>query len=319
MRTPLVAAVVLAVALAGCVDSGRDPDGDGLPNSIEEQFGTDPDNPDTDGDGLTDKEEVTDYSNLGVDPLKADTDGDGLNDHDEILLYGTDPARADSDRDGLNDGEEVERFGDWSCTDQAGNTTCVRQEGPDPLKADTDGDRWPDGEEVGAWMDRLDDPRTAGILATQADVDGDGWEDGVDADPFADLKLRINVPRIDLHSDVGSEGANLTVVLRIAAASRQVHVGQIPTGTTQLNVNWTRDIDDGPAKPGDLQASALLSAYHGADNGSRTALRIQADQTSVTVRDYNLGDWQLAQSNLRETTGQDADLAYRLVTCRPDC
>ncbi|MDK6808555.1 Rib/alpha-like domain-containing protein, partial [Corynebacterium aurimucosum] len=40
----------------------------------------DDDQKDTDGDGLTDKEE----EELGTDPNKADTDGDGINDGDEV-------------------------------------------------------------------------------------------------------------------------------------------------------------------------------------------------------------------------------------------
>ena len=42
-----------------------------------------------------------------ADPI--DTDGDGLTDSNEINLYGTDPNDADSDDDGLPDGEEVEQ------------------------------------------------------------------------------------------------------------------------------------------------------------------------------------------------------------------
>lgn len=45
-----------------------------------------PDDPDTDGDGLTDAEEA----DLGTDPAKADTDGDGITDGDEVK-NGTDP------------------------------------------------------------------------------------------------------------------------------------------------------------------------------------------------------------------------------------
>jgi len=43
--------------------------------------------PDTDGDGLSDSEEVDIH---GTNPLVADTDGDGLNDGDEVE-YGTNP------------------------------------------------------------------------------------------------------------------------------------------------------------------------------------------------------------------------------------
>ncbi len=52
------------------------------------QYGTDPLDPDTDGDGLRDGQEVNQF---GTDPLNADTDGDGLRDALEIKLHGTDP------------------------------------------------------------------------------------------------------------------------------------------------------------------------------------------------------------------------------------
>ncbi|MEP4076385.1 putative Ig domain-containing protein [Haloferula sp.] len=57
---------------------------------------------DTDGDGLPDSQE----DELGTDPNLVDTDGDGLNDGPE-LVEGTDPLVADSDEDGYADGYEV--------------------------------------------------------------------------------------------------------------------------------------------------------------------------------------------------------------------
>ena len=53
-----------------------DRDGDGLADFEEDELGTDPDNPDTDGDGLLDGTEVNGEN--PTDPLNADTDGDGL-------------------------------------------------------------------------------------------------------------------------------------------------------------------------------------------------------------------------------------------------
>lgn len=58
---------------------------------------------DSDGDGLTDAEEVQ----LTTDPLKADTDGDGLTDREEVKIYLTDPKNSDTDGDGYLDGAEV--------------------------------------------------------------------------------------------------------------------------------------------------------------------------------------------------------------------
>ncbi|MBI2170356.1 MAG: hypothetical protein HYU28_12785, partial [Actinobacteria bacterium] len=99
-------------------DAGDDPDGDGLINVDEQGLGTDPLRADSDGDGLSDGEEVMIF---GTDPRSADSDGDGLDDGEEVMTFGTDPLRADSDGDGLSDGEEVMTFG------------------TDPLRADSDG------------------------------------------------------------------------------------------------------------------------------------------------------------------------------------
>jgi hypothetical protein len=44
---------------------------------------------------------------LGLDPNNADTDADGVADGDELNIYGTDPLSADTDADGATDGEEL--------------------------------------------------------------------------------------------------------------------------------------------------------------------------------------------------------------------
>ncbi len=58
-----------------------DEDGDGLTNAQELSIGTDPYNPDSDNDGLFDKEEVITYK---TEPLNEDTDGDGFLDGSEV-------------------------------------------------------------------------------------------------------------------------------------------------------------------------------------------------------------------------------------------
>ena len=85
---------------AGDIDS----DGDGLTDREEMELGTDPFNPDTDGDGLTDGEEVKIYH---TNPLNPDTDGDGLSDGAEVHVYHTDPLNPDTDGGGVSDGHEV--------------------------------------------------------------------------------------------------------------------------------------------------------------------------------------------------------------------
>ena len=86
----------------------EDTDGDGLTDYEELYFTlTDPTKEDTnqneisdalddiDGDGIDNRTEL-DY---GTDPLSADTDGDNLTDYDELYTYGTNALNADSDND----------------------------------------------------------------------------------------------------------------------------------------------------------------------------------------------------------------------------
>jgi Bacterial TSP3 repeat/Fibronectin type III domain len=87
---------------------------------------------DTDGDGITDRDERETY---GTDPLLADSDSDGLNDHDELTTHDTDPLLADSDSDGLNDHDEL------------------KTHSTNPLQADTDGDGVSDGDELAGGSD----------------------------------------------------------------------------------------------------------------------------------------------------------------------
>lgn len=70
---------------------------------------------DTDKDGLSDQQEIE----LGLDPNNPDSDGDGLTDGDENKLYGTNPLNRDTDKDTYPDGDEVKNGynprGDGKC------------------------------------------------------------------------------------------------------------------------------------------------------------------------------------------------------------
>lgn len=58
---------------------------------------------DTDNDGLDDVRE----KDIHTDPLNWDTDGDGLSDGDEVNIWKTNPLNPDTDGDGYKDGAEV--------------------------------------------------------------------------------------------------------------------------------------------------------------------------------------------------------------------
>ena len=91
----------------------QDPDADGLTNAQEAALGTNPNDFDTDDDGLGDGDEVNTYS---TSPLVADSDGDGLGDGVEVLSVGTNPLNPDTDGDAVSDQIEVEAFTDAIAT-----------------------------------------------------------------------------------------------------------------------------------------------------------------------------------------------------------
>lgn len=144
-----VTQTIIANQTAAAAAGQEDSDGDGLTNQREAETQTDPNNPDTDADGLLDGEEV--FQTL-TNPLNPDSDGDGVKDGDEVRQR-TNPLNADSDGDGLGDGNEA-------------------QLGTNPLNPDSDGDGLPDGRET---------PPCPAPL--NPDTDQDGITDGKDLTP----------------------------------------------------------------------------------------------------------------------------------------
>ncbi|MCB0749843.1 MAG: OmpA family protein [Ignavibacteriae bacterium] len=130
-----------------------DSDIDGLTLDQEESLGTNPDLPDTDGDGLIDGLEFNQYK---TDPLKTDSDNDGLSDNDEVKNYTTNPNLADTDKDGISDGDEVLKYK------------------TDPLRVDSDFDGINDNDEI----------QITKTNPSKSDTDGDGLKDGDERDKY---------------------------------------------------------------------------------------------------------------------------------------
>ena len=218
----------------GADDAAADPDNDGLSNAQEALLGTDPNNPDTDGDGLDDGDETENDGSVDpgdTDPLDADSDDDGLTDGTEALgpdgmpISGdeTDPLLADSDADGLNDGLEsgvtapaaggTSGGSVFAGTDiAAGNfvpdtdpTTTT-----DPTNPDSDSDGLLDGVEDangdGATINTVGATGSTGSGETDpnnADTDNDSLTDGIEVNGIGPLAATGPTDPLDSDTDDG--------------------------------------------------------------------------------------------------------------------
>ena len=235
----------------------RDNDGVGDADEIN-LYGTDPDNPDSDGDDIEDgweekygldllnQDDALDDMDLdgltnleeyqyGTNPDNQDTDHDGVSDWDEMHPpssndelsfsldspsgYGTDPNDADTDDDGLTDGEEVFVYAS------------------SPTNPDTDGDGLSDGDEVNLYGS---DPR-------KMDSDNDGLSDGEEAALGTDLLVA------DTDGDGLSDGDEYLLYRTVAVASdsdgdglsdgREIQLGLNPMDAESKTVNLALDAE----------------------------------------------------------------------------
>lgn len=178
-----------------------DADGDGLSNVEElDDIGTDPEDPDTDGDGVGDGTEVRggnpavpgDPRNRITDPLNPDSDDDGACDGNGAVGAACGPGE-DLNNDGLRDATET-----------------------DNLDPDSDDDLILDGVEIldSNYPGPIDaDPNRAGSQTDplNRDSDGDGIDDGVE-DTDHDGTLEADLGETDpteSNLDLDSDGDGL--------------------------------------------------------------------------------------------------------------
>ncbi|AKJ02477.1 putative repeat protein (TIGR01451 family) [Archangium gephyra] len=166
------------------VSVASDSDNDGIGDAEELAIGTDPNDPDSDDDGILDGIEV---NTGGTNPLDDDSDDDGLldgtedADHDGVVDPNeTHPRDADTDDDGLQDGTEQ------GLTTPQGSDTNLTVFVPDsdpgsktnPLDADSDDDGLLDGQEDADHDGQVDSTESDPL---NPDTDGGGVNDGVEA------------------------------------------------------------------------------------------------------------------------------------------
>ncbi len=208
-----------------------DTDGDGITDEQEILNGTDPMSADSDGDGITDSDEVA----SGTDPNNADSDGDGLNDGDEVNTYGTDPTNADSDGDGLSDFDEVMTYntdplngsGDAD-GDGLSDVDEINTHGTNPTNADSDSDGFTDAQEIDMGSNPNDntDPvyvSSSDFGTVNFDFDRSNISDDAAQMLAENVEVLNNAPafrvRVDAYTDhVGGDQYNLRLSLRRAAS-----------------------------------------------------------------------------------------------------
>jgi len=211
----------------GLDPNNKDTDADGLEDGAElNKYNTDPKNADSDGDKLKDGEEVITYS---TNPLNKDTDDDGLDDFAEVVTYKSDPLKTDSDGDRLSDGDEVNKFKTNPTKKDTDNDGLedyyeLNTSKTDPLVADSDGDKLTDGNEVNTYKTNPKNP----------DTDGDKLFDGLEVnelktnplskdtdeggvDDFLEVKLGKNP--LDPKDDVASIDLEIAFELNSAKLS----------------------------------------------------------------------------------------------------
>lgn len=222
--------ILLILFIVGVVLSGIllvDISGDGLPVYKDIQNGTNPLVEDTDGDGLTDYEEIVLFH---TNPTVEDSDKDGLNDDEEINKYNTHPMKKDTDEDGLIDRIEINKTftnptREDTDYDGLNDYEEVNEYNTDPTKKDTDSDGLEDGTEI-----------ELGTNPTEADTSGDGLNDEFlhnhsELDPTklnvlveVDYNEQTTIPRemyiledkfesAPVESNTGEDGINLVFIV----------------------------------------------------------------------------------------------------------
>ena len=220
-----------------CLDS----DGDGLSDEDELIYISNPWRVDTDGDGLWDRYEV----DLGMLPFKSDSDGDGLDDGLEIR-FDIDFNNTDLDDDGLTDYEE---FRGWFVDFNFYGTYFKMNVSSDPARNDTDEDGLSDLEEYMRGLNPCtNDTDANGILDPDEDVfpyqgfiesiDLNGRGSSIRIMPNATINASVAYRVAGMNCTLDSQPANCSIFLTL----EHNVTGEVILNKTIYQGNQTRNI-----------------------------------------------------------------------------
>lgn len=248
---------------------GHDYDRDGQDDLQEYMQGTDPNDPDSSGNGLLDGENIAlgpeehpaaDWIERGIAYRELD---DGRLEFQGSFPWKVDPAVQDHDGDGILDGQEVGGLDVWILGEARRVTT-------DPAEYDTSGDGMGDGRK-----------RDMGLDPSSKDTNGDGVPDRSSVNPWVDLRVQLEVDTLD----IARAQDQVTFDLQFSQQSWQLRVdegggfssdplevtstgGDITRGRHNTTFALTAMPEDGDTDPVDLfshttGSTSLIGSLHG--------------------------------------------------------
>lgn len=276
------------------LESFKDSDDDALSDDEEIKLSTDPNNNDSDGDGLIDGEEVLINK---TNPLDKDTDKDGLDDAFEVYISDTDPLNPDTDGNGILDGDEDLDQDELTTSEEFKLNT-------NPNEADSDFDSINDNDEIYKYKTN----------PNEKDTDEDGVNDGLE------IQLKFNPNNKDSNSNGildGDEVAKYSYEMKDYQKDKNVNV--------KIDGNFiAKHIDDiaitnmegmhvmtSKETPGYIGAPYLVKV----PNGSKEVkLNFNYDKSSIkNGAEPTLYKLDKEKNTLIEVTGQDKTIDGTIV------
>ena len=269
-------------------DPETDSDGDGLPDALETEIGTDPNSVDSDNDGINDGIEAM----LGFDPLSSDSDDNGIDDplEDEDsdglsleveMTIGTWPFLPDTDEDGIMDGDEVNVYGTDPLNEDTDNDKIKDGDelklGTDPLLPDSDSDGIPDGQErfLQTREEEINNEDHPDVDKVEITLEGTGCLDSamVIEDVFGiDIYSSNYVGLVGVPVDISYEG-------EFEEATITFHYNDTLFSSANLNASY-----DSPMEPGHVTIPDALAIYYfDKGNGMYVDCNATVDASNNTI------------------------------------